>query len=160
MSSVWYRLSLTSSPLHFPACLLHSSLSSPAVSGQRYHCMTWQNCNSVTTRKHQAFPWMTPKDVTLKVDYDLVFPTNYGPSIQNKDPQAPINTQLQTPQTPADPVIVYSGTQTQLWSPHLPPLLRPAFDPQGSADSCCVMSVCVKAKNSRITLYWKKKRST
>lgn len=44
---VWYRLSLSSGPLRFPACLPHSPLSSPAASGQRYHYATWQTVTLV-----------------------------------------------------------------------------------------------------------------
>lgn len=69
------------------------------------------------------------------------------------DPQNLIISHMQTPYTPGNPINVYSGSKTQLWSSHLPQLLCPTFDPQGLADSCCVASTHVKAKSSRNRFY-------
>ncbi len=80
MSSVWYSLSLSSGPLCFPACLLHSSLSSPAASGQRYHYTTRQTVTLVHLYASSICMDNTQR-CYIKVDGDAVFPTNYVPSL-------------------------------------------------------------------------------
>lgn len=89
---------------------------------------------------------MTPKDVMLKdcCDIGLSHELCLIP-VFALEPLIPINSHAQTPQTPDNPVIVYTDTQTQLWSSHLPTMHNLAFDPQGLIGSNCVMSICVKA---------------
>ena len=159
---VWYRLSSSSGPLRFPACLLHGSLSSPAVSDQRCHYATRQTVTLGCLCASSVSMDDTQRCHIKSQLWSCISHESCSISIQDVEPRTPIHSQAQTPQTPDDPVIVYSGTQTQLWSSHLPPLLLPTFDPQGLADSRCVMSVCVcvclcvSGKNSWNSFYWKK----
>lgn len=97
--------------------------------------------------------WSTD-DTQPCFDSASLFPHKlFSMCIKHVDKQDLINSHTQTPQTPGDPINVYSGSKTQLWSSHLPQLLCPAFDPQGLADSCCVASAHVKAKSSRNMFY-------
>lgn len=116
MSSVFYCLSMSSSPLCFQACAacFHLQLClAKAISARPAHC---KSC----LHRKQAFSWITPKDVKSELRY---FPRLMSHPLQ----RGSINLESQTPQTPDDPMIVYSGTQTQPRSSHLPYISPSSF---------------------------------
>lgn len=105
-----------------PPASQHGSLWSTAASGQTNHQNPPSSMQRRGVRRQRRFS-ISPK-------LCFVF-------IRHVDRQNLVNSHLQTPQTPGDPINVYSGSKTQRWSSRLPQILCPAFDPQGLADNCC-----------------------
>lgn len=114
-----------------PPASQHRSLWSTAVSGQTNHQnpLSFMQWRGVRRQKHSSI-----SPILCFVRQNLV------------------NSHSQTPQTPGDPMDVYSGSKTQCWSSHLPQLLCPAFDPQGLTDNCWA-AMHVKATSSRNRFY-------